>query len=113
MKKLLLILTFAFSAFFANAQCTPDPQYTAAGIYPDSATGLLPAYVGLAYNQNITIITPADTVVDIFLGSMVPVTIDSINLTNVTGLPASFSYSCDPPSCSFPSKLCSTYYLCT
>ena len=101
MKKLLLILTFAFSAFFANAQCTPDPQYTAAGIYPDSATGLLPAYVGLAYNQNITIITPADTVVDIF-GSMVPVTIDSINLTNVTGLPASFSYSCDPPSCSFP-----------
>ena len=101
MKKLLLILTFAFSVFFANAQCTPDPQYTAAGIYPDSATGLLPAYVGLAYNQNITIITPTDTVVDVF-GQMLPVTIDSINLTNVIGLPASFAYSCDPTSCSFP-----------
>ncbi len=101
MKKLLLILTFAFSVFFANAQCAPDPQYTAAGIYPDSATGLLPAYVGLAYNQNITIITPTDTVVDVF-GQMLPVTIDSINLTNVIGLPASFAYSCDPTSCSFP-----------
>jgi hypothetical protein len=33
---------------------------------------------------------------------MVGVTIDSISLTSVSGLPSDFSYSCDPPSCGFP-----------
>jgi len=101
MKKTLLILTFVFASIFANAQCTPDAQFTAAGVYPDTVTGLAPAYVGQSYHQNITIITPADTVVDV-LGNMVQVTIDSINLTSVTGLPSGFSYTCDPPSCGFP-----------
>ncbi len=101
MKKSLFILLFVFGAFYANAQCTPDPQFVSPGIYPDTATGLDPAYVGQSYNQNITIITPTDTVVDV-LGNMVQVTVDSINLTSVTGLPQGFSYSCDPPSCGFP-----------
>lgn len=101
MKKSLFILLFVFGAFCANAQCTPDPQFTSPGIYPDTATGLDPAYVGQSYNQNITIITPTDTVVDV-LGNMVQVTVDSINLTSVTGLPTGFAYSCDPPSCGFP-----------
>ncbi|MDA0682434.1 MAG: hypothetical protein O2781_03680, partial [Bacteroidetes bacterium] len=101
MKKTLLTLTLALAFIGAQAQCTPDPQYTAAGIYPDSTTGLSPATVGLAYNQNITIITPTDTVVD-YNGNMVPVTIDSINLTSVTGLPPNFAYACNPPSCGFP-----------
>ena len=104
MKRILLVFTFVSATIFLNAQsvgCVPDNQYTAAGIYPDTATGLDPAYVGQAYNQNITIITPTDTTVDV-LGNMVPVTIDSINLTSVTGLPSGFSYSCDPPSCGFP-----------
>ena len=101
MKKTLLTLTLALAFIGAQAQCTPDSQYTAVGIYPDSATGLLPATVGIAYNQNITIIVPSDTIVDVF-GSPVPVTIDKIDLTSVTGLPSSFSYSCNPSSCSFP-----------
>ncbi len=101
MKKTLLTLTLALAFIGAQAQCTPDPQYTAVGIYPDELIGLLPATVGIAYNQNITIIVPSDTVADVF-GQMVPVTIDKIDLTSVTGLPSSFSYSCDPPSCSFP-----------
>ena len=103
MKKTLLILIFAFATGLVYSQngCTPDPQFTAAGIYPDTAVGLTPASVGQSYNQNITIITPTDTVVDV-LGSMVQVTIDSISLTSVTGLPYGFSYSCDPPSCGFP-----------
>ena len=101
MKKTLLTLTLALAFIGAQAQCTPDPQYTAVGIYPDSLTGLSPATVGIAYNQNITIIVPSDTVADV-LGQMLPVTIDKIDLTSVTGLPSSFSYSCDPPSCSFP-----------
>jgi hypothetical protein len=100
MKKILLILTFAFAVSFVNAQCTPDPQFSNAGIYPDSAAGLLPAYVGESYAQNITIITPLDTNV-IYTGLSIEVTIDNIDLTEVIGLPTSFSYSCDPPNCSF------------
>ena len=100
MKKTLLFLTFTVSVFFTNAQCNPDPQFTVAGIYPDSTSGLSPAYVGQPYSQNITIITPNDTSVE-FAGQVISVTVDNIDLTNVTGLPATFSYSCDPPNCSF------------
>ena len=100
MKKILLLLTFTCSVAFVQAQCTPDPQFTTAGIYPDSATGLLPAYVGQTYDQNITIITPIDTSVTL-LGIPMSVIIDNIDLLSVSGLPGSFNYACDPPSCSF------------
>jgi len=102
MKKILLTLTLALAFVGANAQCNPDPQFTVSGVYPDSASGISPAYVGQLYNQNITIITPIDTFVANPLGGAdILVTIDNIDLTNVTGLPSSFSYECDPPNCSF------------
>ena len=103
MKKLILsiaaLVAFTFSGY---SQCTPDPQFTEAGIYPDSATGLSSAWVGYAYEEMITIITPTDTVVDIPIFGLSNVTIDSVNLTTVTGLPPNFDYECDPPNCSFP-----------
>ena len=103
MRKILPFLIFALTISFVNAQsgCTPDPAYTAAGIYPDSATGLSSAIVGQSYSENITVITPTDTFVDVPLAGMVNVTIDNIDLTSVTGLPPNFTYTCDPPSCSF------------
>ena len=100
MKKILLTLTLAFIFIGANAQCTPDSQYTIAGIYPDSATGLPNAMVGQAYNEVITIISPVDTSVVIF-GLTISVTIQTIELTSVTGLPPSFSYDCENDSCTF------------
>jgi len=111
MNKILLTLTLAFAFIGANAQCTPDPQYVAGGIYPDTITGLADAIVGQPYNQLITIITPTDT--DIVVSSFpVNATITSIDLTNVTGLPTNFTYTCDPVSCSFPggSTKCATVY---
>ena len=102
MKKTLLTLSLTIATIFASAQCIPDPQFIDAGIYPDSATNLANAFVGQNYSQNITIITPNDTDAVITAGlPAVNVTIDNIDLTNVTGLPPSFSYSCDPPNCSF------------
>jgi len=100
MKKTLLTLSLTIATIFASAQCIPDPQFTDAGIYPDSTAGLANAYVGQNYSQNITIITPLDTSVASLGG--ITVTIDSINLTSVSGLPPNFAYTCDPPSCSFP-----------
>ena len=100
MKKTLLTLGLAIATIFASAQCTPDPQFSAPGIYPDSTTGLSPAYVGQAYNEVITIITPLDTTVE-YNGIPIPVTVLTIELTSLTGLPASFSYDCEAGNCTF------------
>ena len=100
MKNFFLTLTLAFAFFGAQAQCTPDPQFTIAGIYPDSATGLPNAMVGQAYNQVITIISPVDTST-VILGQTIPVTIQTIELESVTGLPPSFSYDCATTDCIF------------
>ena len=111
MKKILLTLTLAFIFIGANAQCTPDPQYTLAGIYPDSATGLPNALVGQAYNEVITIITPLDTGI-VYLG--VPLTVDIIDITldSVNGLPPNFVYDCAVPNCIFAggSTTCAVLY---
>ena len=101
MKKILLSLTLAFAFIGAQAQCTPDPQFTTSGIYPDSTTwNATSAIVGQAYNEVITIITPLDTSIELF-GLTIPVTIQTIELTNVTGLPPSFSYACANSNCIF------------
>ena len=101
LKKILLSLTFTVALVFANAQCTPDPQFTAAGIYPDSATGLSPAYVGQSYSEVITVITPLDTST-LYNGTLIDVTVSTITLASLTGLPSNFTYTCDAPNCSFP-----------
>jgi hypothetical protein len=100
MKKILLTLTLALAFVGANAQCTPDPQFTLAGIYPDSSTGMPDAIVGQPYNEIITIIVSTDTTVDVF-GQSISVTIQQIELTDVTNLPPSFSYDCLAPNCTF------------
>ena len=101
MKKTLLSLTLAFAFIGAQAQCTPDPQFSTAGIYPDSTTfNATSAIVGQAYNEVITIVTPLDTSV-LYNGVVIPVTIETIELTSVTGLPASFSYNCENSNCIF------------
>ena len=100
MKKILLTLTLALAFIGVQAQCTPDPQFTLPGIYPDSATGLSNAIVGQAYNEVITIISPLDTSV-LYNGIVLSVTVQTIALTSVTGLPPSFSYDCAAPNCIF------------
>jgi len=100
MKNFFLTLILAFAFVGAQAQCTPDPQFTIAGIYPDSATGLPNAMVGQAYNEVITIISPVDTST-VILGQTISVTIQTIELTSVTGLPPSFSYDCATTNCIF------------
>jgi len=101
MKKILLTLTLTLAFFGAQSQCMPDPQFTIVGIYPDSSTfNASSAIVGQAYNEVITIISPTDTSVDLF-GQNIPVTVQTIELTSLTGLPPSFSYDCATTNCTF------------
>lgn len=92
MKKILLSF-IALVAFVAvNAQnCTPDMQYTASGVYPDSATNLAVATVGVPYSQTITTVTPADTCMVILFPPCTTVPIDSVVVESVTGLPPGLS----------------------
>ena len=93
MKKLLLSLCLVAGAFSASAQCTPDPQYTLPGVYPDSATGLPAACIDESYSERITILVPLDTTISI---GPVDVTLafDSIVVSDWQGLPTGFSYHC-------------------
>lgn len=117
MKKLLSLLMIASCAIVANAQtggtaCTPDPQYAGnPGIYPDSATGISPAMVGVAYNQAITVVLPADTTVDFPGVGIVTLTMNYIGVTSVVVLDGTdtiqladldFTYACEPSNCQFP-----------
>ena len=102
MKKLLLFVSAIFLvAMNLSAQCTPDPQYTSSGIFPDSATNFLPACVGQTYTQLITNVVPADTTV-VFGGFPVTIPIDSIVVVSVTGLPAGLTFACNNGDCAFP-----------
>lgn len=98
---LFLITNFGWS------QCTPSwPTGGGAGISPDSATNLPHAVEGLPYNSVIQFKTPLDTVYSIG-GNTVPITIEDITITNVSGLSAipnisPFTYVPNPSNGIFP-----------
>ncbi len=92
-----LLMFFTFSTIGLRAQCTPDPGFTGTGIVPDTTTNMAPACVGIPYAQTFTINPPPDTVIAGFL-----FTVNFIRIDNVVGLPAGFSYACNPINCTFP-----------
>lgn len=89
----LCVIAFALNA---SAQCTPDPQYTSPGFYPDSTTGLAVACETVAYQQTITMVSPTDTVFQGFT-----IAVDSVTVTSVTGLPTGISADCQTASCTW------------
>jgi len=101
MKRLLFLVTvITLSGMqLATAQCSPDPQYTLPGIYPDTASNLACAVVNSLYTEIITVVIPTDTVVDIGAGP-IDFWIDSVELISVTGFPPGIvNAGCNPGSC--------------
>ena len=101
MKKLIFITAIILSSYSLLAQCVPDSSISSPNIYPDEITNLPEAFVGQPYVAQIDVLTPLDTSVSLS-GINVNVTIDNIELTSVSGLPANFTYTCNPPTCIFP-----------
>lgn len=64
----------------AFTQCLPDTSYARPGIYPDTATGLPPAFATYLYKTVVTAVIPVDTLI---FGARYPV--DSIGVLEVTG----------------------------
>lgn len=89
---IILISTTTYSQV-----CTPDNSITQPGYYPST---LEPAPILKPYEQVIQIRTISDTTVE-YNGSMVNAKIDSVKVTKVLGLPASFNYACYHPRCVF------------
>lgn len=93
MKRILLLFTLLIItsiSFNIKAQCTPG-NYSEPGIYPDTATGIPPAVATQQYDFVFTIVVPKDTTISI-MGVPQTVQIDSIGITDVTGLPSVFQY---------------------
>lgn len=102
MKKLLLLFSGMLAINFAIGQCTPDPQFTQPGIFPDSATNFMPAYETVAYAQTVTAVVPSDTCVILIFPPCTNLSMDSVVVESVTGLPPGLSFQCDNPQCQFP-----------
>lgn len=103
MKKIFLALcALGITSLASFAQCVPDTSITHndPGVYPDSATNLPHAIVGIPYSTVIQLKVLTDT--STMIGPItVPVTIDSIISTSITGLPPGYTYNCTPASCVF------------
>jgi hypothetical protein len=101
MKKVYLLSLFvlALNGLSSAQSCTPA-VVSADGIFPDSATNFMPAYQNTYYEQIITVKVPQDTAILPF--PIPPLSIDSIKMVSLTGLPTGLTYACVPPSCGFP-----------
>lgn len=101
-KKLLTAILFSAISMYGFAQCTPDVTITQPGVYPDSATGLAPGLVGVAYSQVMQIRTFYDSLVVIPPGTnSTNFRLDYIEITGITGFPVGITYACNPATCEF------------
>lgn len=117
MTRLLLALVFCLSANFIFAQtCTPDMQYadSTAGVYPkprDPATnpdgGITEcAVIGQYFQFNLTVVIHDSLKIGAF-----GFPLDSIVISEVTGLPQGLTYGCDPGNCHFLKNTLSCAYI--
>jgi Secretion system C-terminal sorting domain len=111
MRKVLLLLLLAISGGLLQAQpvCTPDFIFAflgITGIWPNPQQGPLPdGDINQPYSERITVVVGADTTIDLSqfglpLG-MVTVSINSLDISGVNGLPTGLSYACDNTGCSW------------
>lgn len=95
MKKFILALISSTSLVASAQFCTPDTTIKVPGFYPSQ---LADGSVGVAYNQTVMILSFKDTSA-VVGGSKQKVTIDSLKLTKVIGLPSGMGYVCYEPRC--------------
>jgi hypothetical protein len=93
MRRLLLFVPFLAFSYYAQAQCTPDPNMDSVGMYPRHLPN---ATAGSAYSQVVQFRFPSDTTI-----GAISFTIDSVRIDSVTGAPPSFSYQCNKSSCTY------------
>jgi hypothetical protein len=105
----LLLALCATASLEAQPVCSPDPiaiLLGVPGLWPNPQLGPLPdGNVNQPYSESITVIVPADTSIDtgqfgLPLG-VITVSINSLEITGVSGLPAGMSSACDNANCTW------------
>jgi hypothetical protein len=96
MKRIFTLLALVGLTGTAWAQCTPDASNTSDLIYPAPQDLNTDLEVGVAYDETITLNVPADTTI------FISVDIDSVTISNVSGLPSGINYQCQNSTCSTP-----------
>ncbi|MEY2924184.1 MAG: hypothetical protein RLZZ337_732 [Bacteroidota bacterium] len=98
MRKIILtsLLTIVLGVAFSQ-NCVTDTTITESGIYPET---LDTAKLDEPYAHTFQVLAIKDTVVN-YLGNIILAEIDSIKVVEIKGLPASFSYNCEPTNCIF------------
>ena len=95
-KKITLLFLLAFiSIKLVNAQCSPNNIYTKL-VTPDTVTNLPADSVSKSYSTNLYTYSPVDTTVSVS-GTSYFVTIDTLTLVQINGLPAGLTYQTDQP----------------
>lgn len=95
MKRILFSLFFSVGLTLNAQLCTPDTTIKIPGFYPSQ---LAEGAAGVPYDQTVMILSFKDTSA-IVGGSKQKVTIDSLKLTKVIGLPTGMGYICYEPRC--------------
>jgi hypothetical protein len=104
MKRTLLLFVLIASGVAARAQCTPNPLYTDSvfGVWPDTTTDFRSGLINVFYSDTLNLLIPSSAQ-DISM-DYPDITIDSVQLVSVTGLPPGLAVSCNsqtPASCSY------------
>ncbi len=97
MRRTILLLATALTVGASHAQCTPDPLYADSvfGVWPDTTENFMSGVLGQFYTDTLNLIVPTNAA-DIPADPPYPaITIDSIQLAGVTGLPPGLSVSCN------------------
>jgi hypothetical protein len=115
MKKTICLLAFLVllaSPAMLHAQCTPNASQTNFFV-PDTNANFQPAFNNLFYEQVLYVAVPVQTNYYVQqLGVWLPITIDTLKLIGVTGLPACISFESNPVNGKFPggTKACIRFY---
>lgn len=104
MKKVLLAVILSIVSAQVYSQCPGcviNTACTASPAFPTLCPSILPdGVVGQPYDQDLTFYMPSQ-----FQYSGIDVTLNQINVTNITGQPTGLNFTCSAPNCTyFPSQ---------
>jgi hypothetical protein len=96
MMKTLLLAALVATGLQVSAQCVPDQLYADSvyGVWPDTTENFINGMVNVPYSDTLTLLVPSDpSLINPSFPSTV--TVDSVQVVSVTGLPPGIVVSCN------------------
>lgn len=95
MMKTLLLAALVVAGLQVSAQCVPNQIYADSvyGVWPDTTENFVSGMVNTFYSDTLTLLVPSQA--NLIDPSLPPITLDSVQMTSVTGLPPGITVSCN------------------